>query len=49
MKDWNPNCWEIEYVEVSKEVHRTYLEGGMLLLFDPLCNDESYNDRMKSL
>ena len=49
MKDWNPNCWEIEYVEVNKEVHRTYLEGVMLLLFDPLCNDESSNDRMKSL
>ena len=46
MKGWDPNRWEVEFVEVTKEVHRTYLEGVMLLLFDPLCNDENYNDRI---
>jgi hypothetical protein len=43
--DWDPDSWEIEYFEVSKEVHRTYLEASMILMFDPLCNDESFKDR----
>jgi len=46
MADWDPDSWEIEYFEASQEVHRTYLEAAMILRFDPLCNDESFNDRL---
>jgi hypothetical protein len=46
MVDWDPDSWDIEYFEASKEVHRTYLEAAMILRFDPLCNDESFNDRL---
>ena len=45
MEDWNPHCWEIEYFAVSSEVHRTFLEGAMMLMFNPLCNDENFADR----
>jgi len=48
MADWDPKSWEIEYFEASKEVHRTYLEASMILVFDPLCNDESFSDRLRS-
>lgn len=43
---WQPETWHIEYVLVDSAVHRTYLEGTMILVFDPLCNDESYEDRV---
>jgi len=46
MPNWNPDSWEIEYFAASREIHRTYLEATMILLFDPLCNDESFNDRL---
>ncbi len=39
---WNPDAWVIEYAEVSSAVHRTYLEGAMLLKFRPLCNSEVF-------
>lgn len=42
---WKPRTWIVEYVECSSAVSRTYLEGVMLLQFDPLCNDESFGDR----
>ena len=48
MADWDPESWEIEYFEASQEVHRTYLEAAMILRFDPLCNDESFNDRLQN-
>ena len=46
MVAWGPNSWEIDYFEASKEVHRTYLDATTTLRFDPLCNDESFNDRL---
>ena len=49
MADWDPDSWEIEYFEVSEEVHRTYLEAVMILRFDRLCNDESFNDRLQNV
>jgi hypothetical protein len=42
---WNPASWRVEFFEASSEVHRTYLEGVMLLLFDPLCNNETFADQ----
>jgi len=42
---WKPESWTVEYFECLSAVHRTYLEGVMLLLFDPYCNDETYEDR----
>ena len=44
-EDWAPNTWVIEYFTTERAVHRTYLEGAMMLEFDPLCNDESFEDR----
>jgi len=43
--EWLPNTWSIEYLECTKAVHRTYLEGAMMLVLDPLCNDENFEDR----
>lgn len=43
---WAPNTWTIEYFACPSAVHRTYLEGAMMLLFDPECNDESVEDRI---
>jgi hypothetical protein len=45
MEGWTPQSWRIEYFCCEKATHRTYLEGTMMLLFDPLCNDETYEDR----
>lgn len=42
---WHPESWTVEYFECTSAVHRTYLEGVMLLLFNPYCNDETYEDR----
>lgn len=42
---WLPDTWQVEYFACSRAVHRTYLEGAMMLQFDPLCNDESFEDR----
>lgn len=44
--DWKPLTWVVEYIFVERAVHRTYLEGVMMLEFDPLCNDENYEDRL---
>lgn len=45
-EDWAPNTWTVEYFCCEKATHRTYLEGAMMLIFDPLCNDENYEDRL---
>lgn len=42
---WRPESWTVEYFECTSAVHRTYLEGAMLLLYNPYCNDETYEDR----
>ena len=44
-ENWEPSQWEIEFFEVNSAVHRTYLEGAMMLMLDPLCNDENFSDR----
>lgn len=46
LQGWDPSKWTVEFFECHSAVHRTYLEGAMLLLFDPLCNDESFADRV---
>jgi len=48
-EDWTPETWTVEYFLTPKAVHRTYLEGAMMLEFDPLCNDENYEDRLDIL
>lgn len=45
---WNPSIWTVEYFECKSAVHRTYLEGAMMLVFDPYCNDESFEDRINT-
>ena len=45
---WQPELWHVEYILVESAVHRTYLEVAMMLLFDPLCNDENYEDRVQN-
>lgn len=45
MEGWAPNDWRVEYFCCEKATHRTYLEGCMMLVFDPLCNDETFEDR----
>jgi hypothetical protein len=42
---WDTASWEIEYVLCSNPVHRTYLEGAMLLEFEPWCNDQTFRRR----
>jgi hypothetical protein len=39
---WDPASWEIEYFLCSNPVHRSYLEGAMLLEFKPWCNDQMF-------
>ena len=46
-EDWNPTSWTVEYFLTPKAVNRTYLEGVMMLEFDPLCNDENFEDRIE--
>ena len=46
---WTPSIWTLEYARVPSAVHRTYLEGAMMLEFDPFCNDENYADRLSGL
>jgi hypothetical protein len=46
MEGWAPGTWRVEYFCCEKATHRTYLEGAMMLEFDPLCNDETYEDRL---
>lgn len=41
---WDPSTWEIEFFACPKAVHRTYLEGAMMLVLNPICNDESWED-----
>ena len=36
--------WTVEYCEVASPVHRAYLEGVMLLLFQPRCNNENFSE-----
>ena len=48
-EDWAPDTWTVEYFCCEKATHRTYLEGAMMLIFDPLCNDENYEDRLTGL
>ena len=43
---WAPDTWTIEYFVCASAVHRTYLEGAMMLVFDPECNDETVEDRL---
>ena len=43
---WQPDTWTIEFFRCDRAVHRTYLEGAMMLVFDPFCNDENFQDRM---
>jgi hypothetical protein len=45
-EDWTPDTWTVEYFCCERATHRTYLEGAMMLMFDPLCNDETYEDRL---
>jgi hypothetical protein len=45
---WTPQAWTVEYFECKGAVHRTYLEGAMMLVLDPYCNDESFEDRKSS-
>lgn len=47
-EDWTPDNWQVEYFLTDSAVHRTYLEGAMMLIFDPLCNDENYEDRIQN-
>lgn len=47
-KNWTPNTWTVEYFLTASAVHRTFIEGAMMLEFDPLCNDENYEDRLSS-
>ena len=43
---WKPETWTIEFFACKSAVHRTYLEGCMMLVLDPFCNDENYEDRL---
>ena len=43
---WSPESWSIEYFECNSAIHRTYLEGAMMLVLNPYCNDESFDDRI---
>jgi hypothetical protein len=45
-EDWTPDSWRVEYFLCKSAVQRTYLEGAMMLVFDPLCNDENFEDRL---
>lgn len=45
-EDWQPETWRVEYFLTPKAVHRTFIEGAMMLEFDPLCNDENHADRL---
>lgn len=44
---WQPQTWTVEYFHCVGAVHRTYLEGAMMLLFSPYCNDENFQDRLR--
>lgn len=44
---WKPETWTVEYFACANAVHRTYLEGAMMLVFDPFCNDETFEERKK--
>ena len=46
---WAPANWEIEYFLCSNPAHRTYLEGAMLLEFEPWCNDQTFRIRKGQL
>ena len=44
-EDWAPDTWYVEFFLTQRAVHRTFIEGAMMLEFDPLCNDENFEDR----
>jgi len=46
LESWSPDSWVVEYFLTSSAVHRTYLEAAMMLEFDPMCNDETFEDRL---
>jgi hypothetical protein len=42
---WRPETWQIEYIFIDGAVDRTLVEGIMMKVLDPLCNDENHEDR----
>lgn len=44
--DWDPAQWRVEYRLVTSAVDRTLLEGIMIKILQPVCNDEVYIDRL---
>jgi hypothetical protein len=43
---WTPDQWRVEYILMPKAVDRTLVEGIMMKILDPWCNDENYEDRL---
>jgi hypothetical protein len=44
---WTPDEWTIEYILTNSAVDRTLIEGIMMKVLNPLCNDETFEDRSK--
>lgn len=44
---WLPDSWVVEFFVCDSAVHRTYLEGAMMLIFNPLCNEEVFKETFK--
>lgn len=44
---WHPDTWTVEYILVDRAVDRTLVEGIMMKVLDPLCNDENFEDRSR--
>ena len=42
---WVPDSWTVEYIMTDSAVDRTLIEGIMMKVLDPLCNDENFEDR----
>jgi hypothetical protein len=42
---WTPDTWTVEYITTTSAVDRTLIEGIMMKVLDPLCNDENFEDR----
>ena len=38
---WDPDQWKVEYLLCPSAVHRTYLEGAMILELSPWANEET--------
>lgn len=43
---WKTKDWKIHVFHIHGAVDRTLAEGLAMKLFDPLCNDENYLDRL---